>query len=312
MNIKRIHVMAAVIRDSKNRILIAKRPDHAHLGGLWEFPGGKLEATEERFDGLCRELYEELGIKVLTARPLLDIRHDYPDKSVRLDVWLVTEFSGTAHGAEGQPVCWVLPEQLNEYPFPAANTPIVSAAQLPERYLITPEQLTSAELLTGLERACAAGIKLVQLRLPQLSAADYTQQVKLVTQEFGERLQLLIKGGEAPPPGLGWHLTSQQLRHWAADAKTRPADLTLLAASCHNAEELLLAQQIGADFVTLSPVQPTQSHAQATPLGWDAACALIESVNIPVYLLGGLGPDALPRAFSAGAQGIAGIRQLWH
>src|SRR5690554_8155475 len=91
---RRIHVIAAVIRDDQNRILIAKRPDHVHQGGLWEFPGGKLEDSEQRFDGLVRELREELGIAVTHARPLLDIRHDYPDKSVRLDVWLVTGFDG--------------------------------------------------------------------------------------------------------------------------------------------------------------------------------------------------------------------------
>src|SRR5690606_21783037 len=91
---RRIHVIAAVIRDDQGCILIARRPDHVHQGGLWEFPGGKLEDGEQRFDGLVRELREELGITVTQARPLLDIRHDYTDKSVRLDVWLVTGFDG--------------------------------------------------------------------------------------------------------------------------------------------------------------------------------------------------------------------------
>lgn len=308
---KRIHVMAAVIRDPQGRILIAKRPDHTHLGGLWEFPGGKLEAGEQRFDGLRRELQEELGVTVTAARPLLDIRHDYPDKSVRLDVWLVTGFSGEAHGAEGQPVRWVAPAELNDYSFPAANTPIVTAAQLPERYLITPEHLSDAELISGLGRACASGISMVQLRQPQLSEPAYQARVARMQAQFSDQLQWLMKGAKTPPPGVGWHLTSRQLRDWAANSLTKPADLKLLAASCHNAEELAMASQIGADFVTLSPVQSTQSHPDAPPLGWDAAKALIESVNIPVYLLGGLGPEDLPGAFEVGAQGIAGIRQLW-
>ena len=155
---RRIHVIAAVIRDAQNRALIAKRPDHVHQGGLWEFPGGKLEDREPRFEGLARELREELGIRVTDARPLLDIRHDYPDKSVRLDVWLVTGFDGEAHGAEGQPVRWVAANELDEYEFPAANGPIVRAAQLPERYLITPDVEDEAALFAGLQRAREAGV----------------------------------------------------------------------------------------------------------------------------------------------------------
>ena len=98
----RIHVMAAVIRDAERRILIAKRPDDAHQGGLWEFPGGKLEPGESRLEALQRELHEELGITVQQARPLIDLQHNYPDKHIRLDVWEVSEFTGTAHGAEGE------------------------------------------------------------------------------------------------------------------------------------------------------------------------------------------------------------------
>src|SRR5690554_6293328 len=210
---RRIHVIAAVIRDDQNRILIAKRPDHVHQGGLWEFPGGKLEAGEPRFDGLVRELREELGISVTDARPLLDIRHDYPDKSVRLDVWLVSGFDGEAHGAEGQPVRWVAASELDEYEFPAANAPIVRAAQLPERYLITPDVADEAELFAGLQRAREAGVQLVQLRQTGMTAVAYGALVERVLAEFGEAFQLMVKGDEAPVwPGVGWHLTSRQLR----------------------------------------------------------------------------------------------------
>src|SRR5690606_39380237 len=72
-----------------------------------------------------------------------------------------------------------------------------------------------------------------------------------------------------------------------------------------------MAAELGVDFVTLSPVLPTQSHPGATHLGWERARELIDSVNMPVYLLGGLGPQELSQAFEAGAQGVAGIRQLW-
>ena len=348
---RRIHVIAAVIRDGQNRILIARRPKHVHQGGLWEFPGGKLEADEPRFDGLVRELREELGIGVTQARPLLDIRHDYPDKSVRLDVWLVTGFDGEAHGAEGQPVRWVAASELDEYAFPAANAPIVRAAQLPERYLITPDVEDEAELFAGLRRAREAGVRLVQLRQTGMCADAYGALVARVLAEFAGDFVWMVKG-DVPPvwPGVGWHLTSRQLRgmwerEFAGDrgqpvaavgpGATLPQFLApprhpvgaatarrrrlqdaygfnhLIAASCHNAEELAMAADLGVDFVTLSPVCSTASHPDAIPLGWERARELIDSVNMPVYLLGGLGPQELAQAFEAGAQGVAGIRQFW-
>src|SRR5690606_3840761 len=83
------------------------------------------------------------------------------------------------------------------------------------------------------------------------------------------------------------------------------------AASCHDAEDLVMAAGLGVEFGTLSPVLPTQSHPGAGGLGWERASELISSVNMRVYLLGGLGRQALSQAFEAGAQGVAGIRQLW-
>ncbi len=87
---------------------------------------------------LGRELQEELGITVESARPLIKVQHDYPDKQVLLDVWEVSSFTGQPHGAEGQPLAWVTQRELADYEFPAANEPIVAAARLPDQYLITP------------------------------------------------------------------------------------------------------------------------------------------------------------------------------
>ena len=126
-----VHVAVAVIvhQNDSNKILIAKRPDHVHKGGLWEFPGGKVEQGEHVFEALARELEEELAIFVLQAEPLINIQHDYPEKSVLLDVWKVTEFSGNAKENEGQAIEWVSVSQLNEYSFPEANNLIISELQ---------------------------------------------------------------------------------------------------------------------------------------------------------------------------------------
>ncbi|QJD59070.1 Nudix family hydrolase [Pseudomonas sp. gcc21] len=309
---RRIHVMAAVICNASGKILIARRPDHAHQGGLWEFPGGKLEDGETRFDGLRRELREELGIEVTQARPLLDIRHDYSDKSVRLDVWRVTAFAGEAHGAEGQPVRWVDAAELDQYPFPEANVPIVAAAQLPELYLVTPDVANLETLIEGLENARQRGIRLIQLRQTHLAPGEYRMWAETVLERFGADFTIMLKGNLPPSvTNAGWHLTASQLRDMAVAGRDHAEFNGWLAASCHNTEELEMASRVGVDFVTLSPVLPTQTHPDAKPLGWDRAAELIAQVNMPVYLLGGLGAADLERTFEVGGQGVAGIRGIW-
>lgn len=310
---KRLHVAAAVIRGTDGRVLIARRPEHKHQGGLWEFPGGKVEAGEAVEVALARELHEELGIDVMASRPLIQVRHDYPDLAVLLDVHEVGAFTGEPHGREGQPLAWVAPRELPDYQFPEANRPIVAAARLPAHYLITPDDLEPAELLRGVRRALADGIRLLQLRAPNMYSPEYRDLATDIQGLCAGKAQLMLKGplewlGDFP--AAGWHLTAAQLRKYAANGRPFPRE-RWLAASCHDAEELALAAQMGVDFVTLSPVQATQTHPEAAPLGWDSAAELIRGFNQPVYLLGGVGPGEQARAWQAGAQGVAGIRAFW-
>jgi 8-oxo-dGTP diphosphatase len=122
---KRIHVAVGVIINQDNHILLAKRHGHLHQGGKWEFPGGKVEVSETVTEALIRELKEEVNLDVTTSIPFMDIIHDYPDKHVRLDIHLVTEFSNQAKGLEGQQIQWVPINQLQQFDFPEANQAIV-------------------------------------------------------------------------------------------------------------------------------------------------------------------------------------------
>lgn len=310
---KRIHVAAAVIRGTDGRVLIARRADSQHQGGLWEFPGGKVEEGEAVQAALARELQEELGIVLSAACPLIKVKHDYPDKQVLLDVWEVSAFTGEPHGAEGQPLAWVAPRELAQYDFPAANRPIVAAARLPGEYLITPDGLEMPQLLRGMQKAIAGGVKLVQLRAPNMYDPQYRDLAVDAVGLCAGKAQLMLKGplewlGDFP--AAGWHLTSTQLRKYASKGRPFPEN-RWLAASCHNAEELALAEQMGVDFVTLSPVQATQSHPDTAPLGWEQVTQLIEGFNRPVFLLGGVGAAERERAWQSGAQGVAGIRAFW-
>jgi mutator protein MutT len=102
-----IHVVAGVLRDVQGNILLAQRPLDKHLGGLWEFPGGKCEANELAKDALSRELHEELGLAEIDSRPLIQVRHDYGDKKIFLDVYWVL-IALTAIDLDEQ----LLPDQL--------------------------------------------------------------------------------------------------------------------------------------------------------------------------------------------------------
>lgn len=120
-----VHVAVGVVLNSHNEVLIALRAKQAHQGGLWEFPGGKVEVDETIQQALVRELKEELDIIAECFEPLVVIEHDYGDKAVRLDVWLVTRFDGVPVGCEGQQVKWSTIDELACYEFPAANKKII-------------------------------------------------------------------------------------------------------------------------------------------------------------------------------------------
>lgn len=123
---KKVHVAVGVVFNSAGEILLSKRAQHLHQGGLWEFPGGKVEQGETVFDALVREFQEEVSITIEQAEPLLMIEHDYGDKHVVLDVWKSASFSGVAKSNENQLIEWVKPDQLCQFTFPEANKAIIA------------------------------------------------------------------------------------------------------------------------------------------------------------------------------------------
>lgn len=124
-----IWVALGVVYSKSKGIFICKRTELQHQGGKWEFPGGKVESGEHAIDALHRELSEEIGIEVKKANPLLVLEHNYPERTVKLDVWLVREYQGVPKSLEGLEHCWVPVDKLTEYEFPEANQPIIKALQ---------------------------------------------------------------------------------------------------------------------------------------------------------------------------------------
>ena len=307
-----IHVVAAVIRKG-HQVLLAQRPADVHQGGLWEFPGGKVETDENREQALVRELQEELGLTPIRFEPLIRVPHHYPDESVLLDVWEVSEWQGEPQGREGQKVCWVDEDELQQYDFPQANHAIVTACQLPPHYVITPAlENDEAAFMQQLENTLANGIRLLQLRQKNLSRDDFaTLAAKVIPVCHAAGAKVLLNAEprlavELDADGVqlnGPHLMALNERPLSKDY--------LVAASCHDKVEISKAGELRLDFALLSPVQATASHPDATPLGWGRFNELVEQSNIPVYALGGVGREDTQTARQQGGQGISAIRALW-
>jgi len=307
-----VQVAVAIILNQDHEVLIALRPNTAHQGGLWEFPGGKLETGESIEDALKRELLEELDISLLESQLFKTIQYQYPDKAVILNIHIVSSFSGEPKGVEGQPIQWKSIDQLKVENFPAANRCIVHALQLPEKYMITGPFSDQDDFLLRLENSLRLGIKLVQLRckhIDQVSFMQLSDQARIVCEKY--RATLLLNSSpeifrQIQADGL--HLSSQMLHL----LEVRPIGLDkLLSVSCHTAEDIRHAQKINADIILLSPVKETTSHPGVNGIGWKAFADLISDIDIPVYALGGMKQDDISKALKYGAQGIAAISSFW-
>jgi len=313
-----VHVAVAVIVNDDGEVCISFRHEGLHQGGLWEFPGGKMEQHETVEQALKREIKEELDIDIEATRPLITVSHDYQDKKVCLHVNRVQSHHGQATGLEGQRVKWVAVDELPSYDFPAANYPIIKAVQLPDRYLITGKFVDEDDFLKKLKKALDREIRLVQLRLKEddfniEGVQSLIQQTSSLCKHAGAKLLFNIPEQHIKMIELsgvefdGYHADSRILKKLSQ----RP-DGKLFSASCHNQDELNKAKGLGADFVVLSPVQKTASHPEMQAMGWQQFSDMIAACTIPVYALGGVSERDLEKAWLHGAQGIAAISAFWH
>ena len=124
---KIVLVAAVALVDADGRVLLSKRLEDKQLGGLWEFPGGKVEAGERPEAALIRELREELAIDVAEAclAPLTFASHAYETFHLLMPLYVCRRWKGQAVGAEGQEIAWVRPQKLRDYPMPPADVPLI-------------------------------------------------------------------------------------------------------------------------------------------------------------------------------------------
>lgn len=306
-----LRVAVGVLRRADGRVLVAARDASRHAGGGLEFPGGKMEPGESPASALARELAEELGIVVRSARPLIRVRHRYPGRSVALAVDLVDDWAGEPAGREGQAVYWRRPDDLRAGAFPAANRPILACLRWPSLLRVASIPADGHDGADGVRGVAASAIRgnWVQLRrvdLDERAWRDFVHRVRAAVDDTAARRILVNTGPADPLPaecGFGLHLSAAR----AARLEARPPGIDLLSCSAHNAEELDAAARLDADFAIVGAVRPTPSHPGRAGMGWSAVAGLAAGTTLPVYAIGGLTPDDLATARDHGAVGVAGI-----
>ncbi len=308
-----VEVAVGLFFDTDGKVLVAQRPEHVHQGGKWEFPGGKVHADEPIEQALQRELLEELGVQTNSASFLMRCQHEYSDCSVVLHVFRITDYEGNVVGMENQPVAWVYPADLAKYEFPDADRTILDTLLLPDIYAITPSDYkTVDELCRMVSNAIERGISLLQFRNHSIDDATYIQQARALSDLChgkGARLILNREPSMVEQCGAhGVHLASKYLKSYT---KRPLPENYIVAASCHNEQELKLASSLGASFVLISPVKKTASHPHTVPIGWDGFRSLKSGSGLPAYALGGMNLEDCAEARCNGAVGVAMIRGVW-
>jgi 8-oxo-dGTP diphosphatase len=295
-----IEVAAAVIQRADGAFLLAQRPPGKVYAGYWEFPGGKVEPGEPPRRALERELHEELGIDIEAAYPWITRVYTYPHGTVRLQFFKVFSWKNEPHPREDQAIAWQQLGASMAAPMLPANAPVLASLALPVEYAVTDAaRYGIAEMLARLGQRLERGLKLVQVREPDLGDADrglFTQQAIGLAHRYG--CKVMVK---RPFPGAdGIHFTARELMN----LRTRPEGFA--AASCHTRAELERAMALELDFAVLGPVKD-----KPPALGWERFTELARGASIPVFAIGGLKHADMRDAWRAGAHGIAMIRGSW-
>jgi len=287
------------------QILLSKRHQSAHQGGLWEFPGGKFEAGEDPKDCLNRELTEELGITPRESYFMFQIPWDYGDKSIRLWVYEVFEFEGEPKGLEGQDVNWFSSDALGSLQFPKANDAIVRAIGLPRIIRIYDPSLLQEPAIwaTQTEYQCL------------LYFRGLTSGVELETAidaglTRGHQVILTLDQLPCFRTGCGVHLRKTDRVSDGLSHLEKLNDAWPITAGIRDEKDFEKQCTWPFDALLISPVRETPSHHGMPALGWDRFSELASQVGVPAYALGGMTHDDLPTVTNHCGFGVAGIHGL--
>ncbi len=322
----RIDIVLGLLREPDGSVWTEVRPDGKHLAGLRAFPGGKRQDGETPRRALVRELEEEIGIRVERARRVITLDWDYPDRHLRLLGFEVTAWRGRPRSVEGQVL---LAEPLDRdtrgdwlAAMPPANRGLVNALVLPRCLAITPP--ANDDGLT----AWQAGIesRLHSLHTPMLVNLRPGGAADSADMPWPALARAVLAAGHWPvvnPPGdrpwpegldprVGLHLNHGRLFSMPAEeVRRKQARGHLVSAAVHDRATLERAVELAVDLVTVSPLRQTATHPGVSGMGWAAFAELAAAASMPVFALGGVGPDDLPCVWRCGGFGVASISAFW-
>jgi 8-oxo-dGTP diphosphatase len=302
-----IEVVVGIIHNSNNEVFIAKRQKNQFMSDYWELPGGKVEPGEDHVNAIKRELFEETGITVKNCKLVQKIQHIYPEKTINLSVYSIDDYLGGPVGLEGQEITWSSADKLKNFKLLPTMWRIIHKFSLPKFYWITPDNHQSDKVFNECKKRLSNGIKFIQLRSKTSLDTTYIEKIHRLCRENQAKLILNTPNKTFNETCDGWHLSSLELM----SLKERPViEEKLIGASTHGIDEALHAENISADYISLSPIEKTLTHPNSIPLGWKDASDIIEKCNLPVFLLGGMNKELVEKALSIGAQGVAGIRGI--
>lgn len=295
---------AGVLTNDKGEILVTQRSHPPRFRGKWEFPGGKVEARESIDDALRRELFEELGVTVLTTEPLIAIVHRYAHATVRLHVRKVVNYEGRPLGKEGQALQWVSPAALHDIDFLDANEPILNAVRLPHVYMITDsDALRRDRDLSSLQSLLGQVKCMVQLRRRRMDRSTF-EDLALQVIDLCHRTGTPVLTDSEPARASELGFDGVHFAHLpSAPGEKMPTGLTSpggfwIGASCSGTAQIDAAQRAGVDFIVVP--------AAAGKGEWSGLTELCAAARVPLYALGDLNLlDDLDRVRGMGAQGIA-------
>jgi 8-oxo-dGTP diphosphatase len=302
-----IEVVVGIIHNSNNEVFIAKRQKNQFMSDYWELPGGKVEPGEDHVNAIKRELFEETGITVKNCKLVQKIQHIYPEKTINLSVYSIDDYLGGPVGLEGQEITWSSADKLKNFKLLPTMWRIIHKFSLPKFYWITPDNHQSDKVFNECKKRLSNGIKFIQLRSKTSLDTTYIEKIHRLCRENQAKLILNTPNKTFNETCDGWHLSSLELM----SLKERPViEEKLIGASTHGIDEALHAENISADYISLSPIEKTLTHPNSIPLGWKDASDIIKKCNLPVFLLGGMNKELVEKALSIGAQGVAGIRGI--
>lgn len=290
---------------------MAQRPPGRGWSGWWEFPGGKIEVNETPIDALQRELREEINISANDASLWFERIYTYPDKKVYIYFFKVTDWTGEIRSCENQVLNWQDPSHVLVAPILPTNLFVLKSIQLPPVYAITNiKEMGETLFFERLKVKLEGGLKMIQVREKNLLFQD----VKKIAQKIIDlakiyQAKVLINENEKLALDIGAdgvHYPSHSL----IKLKNRP-DFSICGASCHNIEELMIAQDLNMSFAVLSPVQKTESHPLTDPIGWESFSECANKLDLPIYAQGGLNQASLRTSWQFGGHGIAIQRAIW-